>query len=199
MNNELTAVAPTGEGLKKSGMDQAAVKKVTALARAREIAKKLALADEFQYVNIDQVQEVLIKEGVDLSNAAGSIFKTPDFKSTGGFSKSMRVSNHARIVRGWQFVGKVAILLIAFAGSVAAQTPPEWSFSVSGTQQPKELVIIKGDKLYAVLSGSDEEIVKSLLEAIHAREVEIARLRGIIDAAKKTEKKAVEKTNESKK
>lgn len=92
---------PLGESLKKDGMKNAADANHEVLMLAREIALHLAKQTGGR-CHADMVQSVLIANGLELGNAAGSLFKTQDWEWTGDFVKSDRVSNHARIIRVWR-------------------------------------------------------------------------------------------------
>lgn len=86
--------------LRDQGIAIASQNKATDLAIARDIARMLA--DRFGKVNIDMVQDRLIRRGIDLGNTAGAIFKTKEWEWTGEVIQSSRISNRARIIRVWR-------------------------------------------------------------------------------------------------
>lgn len=59
-------------------------------------------------ISIDDVLNECEKRGVDpnLGAAAGSLFKTPDWRFSGQREKSIRVSNHGREIKIWQRIAK---------------------------------------------------------------------------------------------
>jgi hypothetical protein len=93
-----------GEARKEFGMDLAASNRPHALARGREVARELALKSPDMTVTADDVQKVLIPEGIHLGNAAGSLFRTSEWVWTGEFVKSTRKTNHATLRRIWRLV-----------------------------------------------------------------------------------------------
>lgn len=97
--------ATQSEEQKEIGMARAAAANKEQLSIARQIAKELALATSTLECNADMVQEKLIQKGIDLGNAAGSIFRGNDWQFTGRFVKSERVHAHANLLRVWKFVG----------------------------------------------------------------------------------------------
>lgn len=95
-----------GEQLKLDGMESAADIRRGQLRLARSLAVKIAQHNMNGLVNADQVGRALQEHGIEsLGPAAGSIFKTDEFKFTGEFVKSRRVSNHSRLLRVWRYVG----------------------------------------------------------------------------------------------
>jgi hypothetical protein len=90
------------ERLKHEGMRSAANAKKAQLRLARDIAVRIALTRDDFTCHADLVQSVLIEMGINLGNAAGSIFTQKDWQFTGEFVKSKRVSNHASIRRVWK-------------------------------------------------------------------------------------------------
>src|SRR5579864_1360760 len=79
---------------KKMGMDRAADSRKRELSMASAIALQIAQESPTRTVSIDLVQDRLITLGIDLGNAAGSLFKGGQWECV-GFQKSSRVSNHA--------------------------------------------------------------------------------------------------------
>ena len=97
-----------GKQLKLEGMERAAVRRRSDLEIAREIAKKIALSRVSRRCTSDMVRRELSRDyGIEsLGNATGSLFKTRDWTFTGDFVQSKLPSNHARIIRVWEYVGK---------------------------------------------------------------------------------------------
>ena len=92
-----------GERLKAEGMAKAAINRASALSAARALAKSIGHRD--RYVTADDVHHCLFDyQKEDLGNAAGSIFRGPTWKFTGRWLKSTRASNHARMIRVWEYV-----------------------------------------------------------------------------------------------
>jgi hypothetical protein len=86
------------------GMAKAAASRDDVLRRAREIAIVLAAARP-DGITSDDVTRALVREGYtpdDLGSAAGSVFKTKDFRWTGRVSTSSRVARHGGIQRIWE-------------------------------------------------------------------------------------------------
>jgi hypothetical protein len=96
-----------GEQLRLKGMGLAADNAKQQLALARRVAAQIALRRKDRTVTADDVGRILQEVyGLDtLGPAAGSMFKTPDWKWTGQFRKSKRVTNHSRLLRVWRYVG----------------------------------------------------------------------------------------------
>lgn len=90
-----------GVDLKAQGMEQAATSRYSALSFARKIARSIANSRPSRTVTIDDVQHRLLPEGIDLGNAAGSVFKEPCWQFL-EYHRSHRASNHARIIAIWQ-------------------------------------------------------------------------------------------------
>lgn len=93
-----------GRKLKQRGQERAAAKHSKALKIAREMAKYLAvLWDGIRPLTIEGVREIYeITEGTwDLGNAAGSVFKGPDWECV-GYREATRPEAHARILRVWR-------------------------------------------------------------------------------------------------
>lgn len=77
------------------------------LALARCAAVELALRHRDRITNADEVGKLLKDEhGIDsLGPAAGAIFRGKDWEFTGQRVTSARVSNHAREIKVWRYVG----------------------------------------------------------------------------------------------
>lgn len=88
------------ESAKVVGMNRAANNRPVELEYARNVAKQLARAKG--EITADQVQEILIAQGIELKNAAGSIFKDPAFEFAGRYEKSARVKAHSNLLRVWR-------------------------------------------------------------------------------------------------
>lgn len=94
-----------GKESKQQGMLFAALNKAALLDTARQIAMHLGLASINRRCTIDDVYMEMVNRGYDptgLGNAAGSVFKTGYWRFTGLYTKSTRVSNHARDVKIWE-------------------------------------------------------------------------------------------------
>lgn len=86
---------------KETGMNLAAASNKHALAKAREIAKNLAMTGNGT-CNMDEVNVVLSGLGIPSGNWAGSVFKEDCWVFTGMRVKSHKVSSHAREVKVWR-------------------------------------------------------------------------------------------------
>lgn len=86
---------------KQNGMEQAA-RNSENLDLARQIARKIATQNGS--VTADDVGiELSISHGINsLGPAAGSIFRGKEWRFTGEFVKSTRVTNHSRLLRVWR-------------------------------------------------------------------------------------------------
>ena len=92
---------PEGLRRKESGMRQAADRDMTLLDYARRLAQ--IVAETYGTVTTDDVQLRLDEYGCGpLGNAAGSLFRGPDWIFTGDWRTSDRISNHARMNRVWR-------------------------------------------------------------------------------------------------
>lgn len=98
-----TFSAERSERARERGMERAAIAKHDQVAYAREIAKKIALSKPERTCTADEVQRVLVGEGIDLGPAAGAIFKSESWRFTGQWVKSARVKNHSRMLRVWEY------------------------------------------------------------------------------------------------
>lgn len=95
------------ESRKKAGMEAAKRMRPRIVALARDIAKLEAQRNPERKVTIDQVMEGLEGHGYgpeDLGRAAGSVFKTKDWRCVGQ-TKSTRVTNNGRRILVWRYVG----------------------------------------------------------------------------------------------
>jgi len=93
------------EQLKRAGMARAEANNLTDLQLARHIAEDLA--DENNGLcNADMVGQKLKAEyDIDtLGPAAGSLFRDAKWEFTGEWIKSVRKSNHCRMIREWRLV-----------------------------------------------------------------------------------------------
>ena len=92
-----------GEHLKDHGIDRASRSREALVQEARAIAIRIARTrGEVTYddVYVEMLNRDLKPENI--GNAAGSIFRGSLFCFTGRWSKSTRVSNHARVNRVWR-------------------------------------------------------------------------------------------------
>lgn len=96
---------PLGERLKREGMETAADRRASNLEIARSIG--IRIGRRRGHCNADDVGRVLKERfGIaTLGPAAGSLFKTPDWSFSGRWVKSKRITNHARMLRDWDYVG----------------------------------------------------------------------------------------------
>ena len=91
------------EQLKRAGMARAEANNLTDLELARHIAENLA-DDHDGLCDADQVGRVL-KDKYDIDTlgpAAGSLFRDAKWQFTGEWIKSVRKSNHCRMIRQWR-------------------------------------------------------------------------------------------------
>ena len=97
----------TGLNAKREGMARAADGQPALLDIAREIAVELALGDPHQETNADQVGIRMMNLGYprSIGPAAGSIFRGSEWEFTGRRKLSSRITNHARELKIWRFVG----------------------------------------------------------------------------------------------
>jgi len=86
---------------KETGMNLAASNNKERLAKAREIAKNIAITGDGT-CNMDEVNVVLSGLGIPSGNWAGSVFKEDCWVFTGSRVKSHKVSSHAREVKVWR-------------------------------------------------------------------------------------------------
>jgi hypothetical protein len=103
-DEELRFSLEEAEALRQAGMHQAAANRAKALDVARRIARHLGRRQGL--VSADDVQRWMIAAGLPpLGNAAGSIFRGEEWEFTGDWTRSERVSNHARSNRIWRYKG----------------------------------------------------------------------------------------------
>lgn len=88
--------------LKEQGINRAANNRLLDLERARNVARLISTNNPFSEVTADDVQAIIIGEGINLGNAAGSIFRGKDWKFV-RYEKSKRITNHARVIRVWKW------------------------------------------------------------------------------------------------
>ena len=96
--------AAESERLKQLGMAAAAGNRPAQLKLARRIAT--TLGQKKQFVTADDVGRILKKNfDIDtLGPAAGSLFKTRSWAFSGRWRKSVRKTNHSRMIRVWRYV-----------------------------------------------------------------------------------------------
>lgn len=87
-----------GTARKERGIAQASRSRSAALDWARSAAKVAAASG--RSITADDIQE-LLPESMDLGNAAGAIFRGPDWVHV-GYTKSRRPGNHARVISVWR-------------------------------------------------------------------------------------------------
>ena len=95
------------EARKRRGMDDAAhAYGRNLLETAREIARDLAMNNPLRECHADAVGRELRRRGLptSLGPAAGSLFKSKEWKFTGERIRSSRASNHAREIKVWQLI-----------------------------------------------------------------------------------------------
>ena len=92
------------ERAKTHGMQRAADGTREFLGYAREVARELA-ATRPQGITADDVQQALVERGYDihqLGNAAGSLFRGPEWIFTGERRRSVRIHAHANELKVWR-------------------------------------------------------------------------------------------------
>lgn len=94
------------EKLKRAGMAQAADNGKRDLDIAREVAAGIGRA--YGVCNIDLVNKAINREyGItSLGGAAGSVFKGKEWKPTGTYVKTTKITSHRRPVMVWGWVGE---------------------------------------------------------------------------------------------
>ena len=95
--------AVVAEQRKEAGLQLAAMERDDALNNARSMARYLAHV--YGTVTFDSVFMEMQARGLHpemLGNAAGSVFRGKEWRFTGRWEKSARVSNHARVNRVWE-------------------------------------------------------------------------------------------------
>lgn len=96
------------EGIKRKreGMERAAKHKSPLLEKARMVA--VTIGRKQRYVTADDVRRHMAEASMsmeELGNAAGSLFRTKDWRFTGRRVKSKYVANHAKEVNVWEYIG----------------------------------------------------------------------------------------------
>jgi hypothetical protein len=91
-----------GRELKEEGMAAATSTKADRLFMARQIAKRMPGA-RTSGITSDDVWREMTARGIyeDLGNAAGSLFKGGEWRWTGQYRQTTKVTNHARRVMVW--------------------------------------------------------------------------------------------------
>lgn len=93
--------------LADAGVERAARGKGPLLDLARRGAVEIARSRESKTVTADDVQAWLVRQGIEeskLGNAAGSVFRGPQWRYTGVTVKSQRPASHGRLIRVWELV-----------------------------------------------------------------------------------------------
>ena len=101
MNETLEFHPAIADLARDRGMTLAASNRAELLEKAREVARWLGR--RLAPITIDDVMrglEVYGHKPSDLGNAAGSVFLKGEWSFV-GYTKSIRVSNHSRVVRMW--------------------------------------------------------------------------------------------------
>lgn len=91
------------EGLAVAGRD-----KNVLLARAKQIARRIALGKFERTATMDEVHAAMQAEGIDsskLGNAAGSTFKGTDWQFVGHI-RCQLVTSHGRFNKVWRYLGE---------------------------------------------------------------------------------------------
>jgi hypothetical protein len=94
-----------GTVARDEGMAQAAACRNPLVDKVRRHLRHLAQERADHLVTADDAYKFLDSIGENetaLGNAAGSIFRSPEWEATGCWTASTRVSNHARMLRGWR-------------------------------------------------------------------------------------------------
>jgi hypothetical protein len=95
----MEATETAEELAKEAGIQIAVRKKVWLVRETRELARKFALSLKSREITADDAQALA---GNELGNAAGAIFRYPEWEFTGKWVKSLRKGNHARMIRVWR-------------------------------------------------------------------------------------------------
>lgn len=99
----ITARRLAEEGLAVAGRD-----KNVMLARAKQIARRIALSKFDRTATMDEVHAAMQAEGIDsskLGNAAGSTFKGGDWEFV-EHVRSKLITGHGRFNMVWRYIGK---------------------------------------------------------------------------------------------
>jgi hypothetical protein len=94
-----------GVAEKEAGLELAASSKNQLLERVRRHLRNLARDRDNRCVTADDATKFLVGIGEPdraLGNAAGSLFRSAEWEFTGCWTPSVRVSNHARVLRVWR-------------------------------------------------------------------------------------------------
>lgn len=94
-----------GMAARDAGIAQAAECRNELVNKVREHLRLIAISRGNRCVVIDDCEGFLTsigKTNKDLGNAAGAIFKHPDWQFTGMRTASLRKSNHARDIKVWR-------------------------------------------------------------------------------------------------
>tara|TARA_Y100000310_G_scaffold182419_1_gene182517 strand:- start:808 stop:1131 length:324 start_codon:yes stop_codon:yes gene_type:complete len=96
-----------GADAKTTGMALAADANMDRLALARRLAAEIASRKLSRECNADEVGREMNRRGFgsNLGPAAGSLFKGGNWEFTGRRIRSSRVTNHARELKVWRYVG----------------------------------------------------------------------------------------------
>jgi hypothetical protein len=70
------------------------------------VAFEVAMLRWPREVTFDDVARVLLPRGINLHNAAGSVFKSKEWEFTGKMVPSRRTSNNRRRIMVWRYVGE---------------------------------------------------------------------------------------------
>lgn len=101
--------ALASEQAKQAGIDQAASNKTSLLPFARTLAVEIAQGRPDHTCTADDVVRALTEQHHisphALGNAAGALFRGPDWIWDGRFVRSERAYAHANLIRVWVWVG----------------------------------------------------------------------------------------------
>ncbi len=93
-----------GEYGKAEGIARASEARAHQLGIARSVAKACAMKHPERLCSIDDVQRVILQEGIHLGMAAGGVFREKCWEFS-HLTKSMRKTNHVRPISVWKYVG----------------------------------------------------------------------------------------------
>ncbi len=97
-----------GEALRELGVQRAATVNADGLLLARELCRRAALCRHDKTATADDAARGFLAHGLPadfIGNGAGALFRGRQWKFTGEWVKSFRVTNHAHQNRVWQFLG----------------------------------------------------------------------------------------------
>lgn len=103
--NEKTFSLFAGVTARDEGIDLAMASRNPLVDKTRRYLRALARDRTNRCVTADDAARYLASIGESdraLGNAAGSLFRGPEWEPTGCWTASTRVSNHARMVRVWR-------------------------------------------------------------------------------------------------